>query len=258
MRINGPILNTPRSPLGLASIAGLGAGLMYFLDPDRGVRRRKLVEDKVVHARHVSGETAQKTARDLRNRARGTAVAAGHRLARDEADDRVIEERVRAELGRVVSHPSAIEVLAEDGRVTLAGPVLAREGDRLIRRVRRVRGVRGVEDRLEQHETAEGIPALQGGIPRTGGEFELQQENWAPAARLLTTAAGSSLAWFGVRRRGMLGATLGVAGFALAVRGATNKQLKRVIGVGGGRRAVDKTTIETGTPPHDAAAEQLP
>jgi hypothetical protein len=37
---------------------GLGAGLMYFLDPDRGRRRRTLVRDQMAHADNVLGDAA--------------------------------------------------------------------------------------------------------------------------------------------------------------------------------------------------------
>ncbi len=36
--------------LRLMSVAGLGAGLMYLFDPDRGKRRRALVRNKITHA----------------------------------------------------------------------------------------------------------------------------------------------------------------------------------------------------------------
>ena len=35
---------------------GIGAALMYLLDPDRGRRRRALVRDKAVHFARVSGD----------------------------------------------------------------------------------------------------------------------------------------------------------------------------------------------------------
>ncbi|CAN5135512.1 hypothetical protein BH23GEM2_BH23GEM2_05320 [soil metagenome] len=228
-----------RTALPVLGALGVGAALMYFLDPNRGNRRRKLLSNKVVHTGHALGDAAGKTARDLRNRVSGVMSMARHRRLRETVDDRVLVERTRAELGRIVSHPGAIQVTAQDGTVALAGPVLRHEAGRLLRRVRRVRGVNDVEDLLELHDSSEGVPALQGGTARTGSEFELRQENWTPAARALTTVTGGALALLGAQRRGAAGAAAGIAGLALAARGATNKPLKRVTGTGGGRRAVD-------------------
>jgi hypothetical protein len=211
--------------------AGIGATIMFFLDPDRGARRRSLVRDRFVHAGHSLGEGVGTTSRDVRNRARGAAAVTRRRLAHEEADDRVVAERVRAELGRLVSYPGAIEVDVNEGTVTLHGPVLAREAGRLIAGVRGVRGVADVEDHIDRHETAENVPGLQG-IPHTpGASFELMQENWTPAARLLTGVAGSALALYelaGERRHDPLHASLGVGGIALAARGATNRPLHRL------------------------------
>ena len=149
--------------LGVLGGIGLGGALMYFLDPDRGTLRRRLVRDRLVHARSVASEGLGTTGRDLGNRVRGLAATTRSHLRSDDADDRIIEERVRNEIGRVVSHPSALTVTAEQGRVTLSGPVLAREFDDLLARVRKVRGVTDVGNRLEVHETADGVPGLQGG-----------------------------------------------------------------------------------------------
>ena len=217
----------------------LGAGLMYLLDPNRGARRRHLLRDKGVHARRVAREGWDATAHDLANRSRGLAAAARSRLRSDDADDWVIEQRVRAALGRVVSHPSAIAVNASEGRVTLSGPVLASEAEALLDCARKVRGVIEVEDRLSLHESGEHVPALQGGLQRTGTESELRQENWTPSLRLLASLGGGTLAIWGLQRGGALGAAAGTAGVALFARGSTNTPLDRLVGVGGGRRAID-------------------
>jgi BON domain-containing protein len=149
--------------LGSAGLAaGLGAGLMYLLDPQAGGRRRALARDKAVHVMKKGGEAARKTSRHLGNRTRGLVAEAGSRLRREHPDDRKLRERVRAELGRAVSHPGAIEVTAQDGLVILSGPVLASELDQLLATVRSVRGVKDVENHLEVHETPDGVPALQG------------------------------------------------------------------------------------------------
>jgi hypothetical protein len=142
--------------------AAIGAGLMFLLDPDRGNRRRALARDQVRRVGHRAGEELGAKARHFGNRARGAVASARSRLRSDQADDTVIEERVRAELGRVVSHPGPIVVTVEHGVVTLSGPILAREREELIGLVRGVRGVRDLEDRLETHESPAGVPGLQG------------------------------------------------------------------------------------------------
>jgi len=55
---------------------GLGALAMYFLDPEKGRRRRALIRDQFVHARAVARKRATGAARDLSNRAYGAAVEA--------------------------------------------------------------------------------------------------------------------------------------------------------------------------------------
>ncbi len=61
----------------LMSGIGIGSGLMYFLDPDRGRRRRTMVRDKVTRAANVSGSAIGKTSRDVANRATGVVSMAG-------------------------------------------------------------------------------------------------------------------------------------------------------------------------------------
>jgi uncharacterized membrane protein len=229
---------TSTSPIALLGAAALGAGLTYFLDPARGARRRNLIRDRVVHFRARADDAIGTTARDLGNRARGLVAKTRGRLTHgDDADDPVIVARVRTLLGRVVSHPSAIDVTAEAGRVMLRGAILADDVDDLLAAVRDVRGVEEVENRLEPHATAEGVPALQGGVPRER-RFELAQENWAPATRLIATAAGTALAVWGAQRKGVPALAARFVGAALAVRGLTNLPARRLTGVAAGRRAV--------------------
>ncbi|HEV8577796.1 MAG TPA: BON domain-containing protein [Thermoanaerobaculia bacterium] len=148
---------------GSASLgAGLGAGLMYLLDPQGGGRRRALARDKAVHLLKKGGETARKTSRDLGNRTKGRLAEARSSLRRVAVDDDILRDRVRSKIGRLVSHPSAIEVAAQDGCVVLSGPVLASEVDPLLSAVNSVKGVCGVENRLDVHEQPGNISALQG------------------------------------------------------------------------------------------------
>lgn len=199
--------------------AGLGAGLMYLLDPMGGGRRRALVRDQAVHALKQGGQAARKTSRDVGNRAKGLLAETGSKLHRGEVDDRVLSDRVRSKLGRVVSHPSAIEVTAAGGHILLSGPVLASEEHRLLSAVRSVRGVKHVDNQLEIHESAENVPALQG-EGRTAPGILLR--SWAPSTRLLGATAGGALAIAGLKRRDKLGAALSAVGLGLLAKGLTN------------------------------------
>jgi len=209
---------------------------MYFLDPGRGALPGAMVRGKMVHALHKTEDAASTTARDLRNRARGLVAEARGRFEDAETDDAVLVARVRAELGRVVSHPGSIIVTADDGRVTLSGPILASEADTLRSRARGVRGVRDVIDQLELHEDGTNVPGLQGGVERPGVEFGLRQENWAPATRFLVGAVGGALAVGGMRRGDALGAAVGLTGLALLSRSATNTGLRSLLT---GERGID-------------------
>ena len=56
---------------------GLGATLMYFLDPRGGGRRRALVRDKAIKAHRKSREGIHCRAQDMRNRVKGAAHEIG-------------------------------------------------------------------------------------------------------------------------------------------------------------------------------------
>jgi len=184
--------------LALFGGVGLGAGLMYVLDPERGRRRRALARDKVIAAVNKAEDALSATAKDVSNRARGVAAAARTRWRSDgQVPDEILTERVRSKLGFVVSHPRAIEVAAQDGCVILSGPILADEVAGLLVRVEAVPGVRGVENLLEVHGTAD-IPALQGGAkPRTS----YHPRTWSPTTRAGALLIGGALAIYALRRR---------------------------------------------------------
>ena len=124
-----------RTSAALAAGVGLGAGLMYFFDPQRGSRRRTHLRNQVLHASHRFRDTAGAQLRSLRRAA--------------DVDDDVLAGRVRAMLGRVAFHAHAIAVEAANGVVTVSGPVLRKEMPRLLKALRKVPGVRRVEHALE-------------------------------------------------------------------------------------------------------------
>ena len=173
----------------LLSGVAIGAGLAFILDPARGGRRRALVRDKVVRGTRVAGEALDATARDMRNRARGMAASTRGRFWSEDVDDARLLERVRAKLGRVCSHPHAIDVDVTDSEVTLRGPVLADEVHDLLTTAASVRGVQSVVNELEPHDSAAGVPSLQGDRRRAGASLDLLQPNWAPATRALVSVA---------------------------------------------------------------------
>ncbi len=232
---------------------GIGAGLMYFFDPARGDRRRALVRDQVYSLRDRSDDAIDTAMVDLRNRMRGLLAEGMARLSDQETPDWLLEERVRAELGRATSHAGAIEVRADGGKIYLKGPILASEVDYLVRQVSRVRGVKGVENQLEVHESAEGVHGLQGVTTRRRARPEWAQENWSPSMRLLTGVGGTMLAFYGATRKGLIGSALGLAGLGMAARGVTNIDLKSLLGVSDRRDTIRiNKAINI-----DAPAEQL-
>lgn len=141
---------------------GVGAALMYFLDPDRGSRRRALVRDKFDAAANKTADYAGKMKRDLRNRAYGVVAETKSLFRSEEVPDDVLVDRVRSKLGRRPVHIGAIEVRADNGKVTLSGPVLAVELPKVLRAARLVRGVKNVENQLTAHPGPANEPALQG------------------------------------------------------------------------------------------------
>src|SRR5262245_20884398 len=102
---------------------GLGAGLAYFLDPQLGRRRRAILRDNGIHWLRQLGDTLETTGRDVSNRAHGLLAETKARLGHEDgASDDVIASRVRSKVGRIVSHPRAIEIAVHDGHVSLRGP----------------------------------------------------------------------------------------------------------------------------------------
>jgi hypothetical protein len=150
---------------GLLLGIGIGAGLMFMLDPVKGRRRQALVRDKLIRVGHALGDlpvVAGNAGEQVWDRTRGIALETRARLEKESVPDEILTERVRAAIGRVASHPRALMVNANGGVVTLSGPILVDEVDQLLGTVEGVRGVVGVENRLEIRETPEGIPSLQG------------------------------------------------------------------------------------------------
>jgi osmotically-inducible protein OsmY len=205
----GNIMNRAMILIGI----GIGAGLMYALDPQQGNRRRALARDKFTKAVHKTGHAVGATSRDVANRATGVAASVQSRFFEDNAPDDVVEARVRARLGRISSHPGAIDVTAKDGLITVHGPVFKSEMASVLRGVSSVRGVQHVENRLEPHEPNERVPGLQGGTMRLTA-----RTGWSPTAKLAVGLTGAVLTAVALFRRDKPGMVLGGIGLALVTR----------------------------------------
>ena len=107
--------------------------------------------------------------------------------------------------------------------------------------MRRVGGVRAVSDQLTVYSEPGNVSSLQGGEPRTGPRFELLQENWSPAARMIAGGTGAALMLAATQTRGGLRTMLGVAGGALLARAAANRGLRSLVGLGERGITVQKT-----------------
>ena len=179
----------------LLSGAVLGASAMYLMDPRTGARRRALLRDQVVRATHKTGGALDALGRDAANRARGLAAETRSRMRADSSNARKLQERVRAELGRVLSHPQAIDVyVSADGCVCLTGPVLMEEADSAISAIQSVKGVQEVDDRLERYATTEHAPSLQADLTQPGRRSALMQSSWSPTTKALVCLGSTALA----------------------------------------------------------------
>ena len=67
-------------------------------------------------------------------------------------------QRVRSEMGHVVTNASAISVMANnDGDITLTGRVLSSELDALLSTINKVPGVNQIINRLDAQDTPEAV-----------------------------------------------------------------------------------------------------
>ena len=206
-----------KTTIALASI-GVGAGLMYVADPREGRRRRARLRDAAVHAAHTVEAAAGTASRDAEHRLIGLAARGlASLIERPAPTDDVLAARVRARVGRLVSHPGAIDVAAASGRVTLRGQVFEAETERLVNAVRSVPGVVAIDNHLESHAEAGDIPALQGPGPRRLDRTRAWAR-WTPTSRVIAGALGLALMAAASRRRTVRGTAVGLAGFELFER----------------------------------------
>src|SRR5512147_42581 len=94
----------------LVTSLGIGAGLMYFMDPQQGAQRRSLVRDKADSLVHSVDDSLDVAVEDARSRARGLLAEWSAKLSGEDVPDWILEERVRTNLGRIGRHTRAVTV----------------------------------------------------------------------------------------------------------------------------------------------------
>lgn len=208
--------------------AAIGAGMMYFMDPQQGNRRKAMVRDQMYHLRSKGDEALDTAMNDLRNRARGILAEGMAIVSNETMPDYIMEERVRSRLGMLTRHPGAIRVSVQNGAVMLEGDVLKDEEEALTRQLGKVRGVHNVESRLRAHETAQDIPQLQGEcwLPGQNGR------QWRPSTRLIAGAGAGYLLLYSMMRGGLIGFAARLGGLFLGARALTNMNTRQLTGKG--------------------------
>ena len=164
---------------------------------------------------------------DLANRAHGLVARTKSAMQRAPVEDDQMVARVRAKLGRLVSHPHAIDVIARDGAITLSGDVLEEEAQSLVSGVDSIPGVSLVCDHLLRHRDAVSISSLQGGRERHPGRPEILRREWPPSLRRLAGVAGASLEVYGLLSSSRTVKAVALPfGFGLLVRGISSGRRK--------------------------------
>jgi uncharacterized membrane protein len=213
---------------------GLGAGMMYFFDPQQGNRRRAQVQNTINRWISDLDDSISKGKLDLRNRTRGVLSEMTARLSDQGAPDWILEERVRSNFGRISNNTRAIDVRADGGYIYLSGPAMREDRDAILKAAARTRGVYGVQDELRLVDTPQDIPALQAGMSMgEQSSSQIQPQNWSPATRLLSGVGGSLLTLYGLRRSGLTKPLLSTAGLIITARSVTNMDTRSLLGVGG-------------------------
>jgi BON domain len=147
-------------------LAGIGAALAYFFDPQNGARRRNMTRDRTLAFFRQGGRKAERAGRAVGAQAEGLKQKATHLREEDkpQPDDVTLARKVETEIFRPEDAPKGqVDVNVENGIVFLRGEV---ERPEIIKdlegRARKVQGVREVENLLH----TPGSPAPAKGKPR--------------------------------------------------------------------------------------------
>lgn len=147
--------------LGTLGAAAAGALAMYYLDPELGAQRRRLLADLV-----RTGLPGDRRGPEGRSRHRAY-MSQPHG---DPQSDAELRGRIQSRLDRIVTHPRAIHVSVENGVVRLSGRVLSKERDGLLAQVQDMPGVQKLVNAMTAHDVPQeiasrGAPALATPLP---------------------------------------------------------------------------------------------
>jgi uncharacterized membrane protein len=229
--------------------AGLGAGLMYFLDSQNGKRRQAMVRDQVYRLQNQGDDAINMAMSDLRNRVTGILAEGMAMINEQGVPDNVLEQRARARMGFLTSHPGAVEVRVQNHRAILTGDILASEVDGLVKGVQHVRGIQDVQNDLRVHQSAGNIPSLQGEgwMPGQNGAV-----GWSPSTRLLAVIGAAYLFLYGTARGGLIGLFARFGGLFIGARALTNMNVRQMTGMNQvGEGMPVRKTINIKVPVHD-------
>ena len=206
--------------------AAAGAVAFYFLDRENGRQRRARVVKTTSRLAQAIAEGAELGFRDTQHRLTGMAKHAWFSFRREHLDDRVLVERIRSRMGRILSHPHKIHVASDRGTITLWGQAPEGETHELIHAVQAMHGVREVFDHIEEWEPE---------TPRVLDPASFRKAristllNWNPAQRLVAGVAGSALAIYGYRRRDAVGSALAGIGTGLAAQSVLKHNVHSIL-----------------------------
>lgn len=209
---------------------GLGAGWMYFFDPQYGKRRRAFFRDQRLASFRRTTAWFDKAMRDLRHRLEGTVGEATGMFDVGVPSDETLVERVRARLGHIASHPRLIDVDACDGHIALSGHAPTKEIERIVHNISTVRGVRSIDNQLDD-QMGPGV-SPESDHRRVAPPVDLMRENWAPGTRLAVGTLGGMLMLNCMVRRTPSAILMGTLGFGLFMRAAGNRELGGLIEAG--------------------------
>ncbi len=213
-----------------AAIAiGLGAGAVtaYLADPKHGRRRRSALAGNARHLLKMAAQGGKKSLLDGKHRLAGLAAELWPGSQVQAPSDRVVEERIRSRMGRVISHAHKIHVLCDRGTATLWGLVPEDELGPLLRAVETTPGVIEVLNQLEVCRSVDPPPSHP--LKDATNQVRL---NWSPSKRLLAATSGAALAVYGWKRNDKLGQILSLLGAGLAVRSTMHNHLRASLAMG--------------------------